>query len=114
MKVKPLGYHILVQCPPVETETAAGIVKPDKVVERERSQINTGIVLAFGKRVFSNYAGINSEGTPEERAEMWGVKIGDNIQFAAYQGHLFDERTMETDGDCRVLKDEQLICVLED
>lgn len=114
MKVIPLGYHVLVQCPRVESESPGGIVKPENVIRAERAKINTGILLAFGPRVFSNYAGINSEGTPEERAAMWGVKIGDRIQFAAYQGHLFDERTMETDGDCRVLKDEQLICVLED
>ena len=114
MKVIPLGYHILVQCPQVEEQSAGGIIKPDKVLQAERAKINTGTVVAFGKRVFSNYAGISADGTSEERAEMWGVKIGDRIQFASYQGHLFDERTMETDGDCRVIKDEQLVCVLED
>jgi len=84
MKIKPLGYFVLVDVTAAEHVTKGGIIKPRELVEKENMGEETGIVVAFGPTAFVGMRGC--EATDRPAYEQWGVKVGDKVEFKKYEG----------------------------
>jgi hypothetical protein len=95
------------------------------LAEREQNGHDRGIVRAFGPTVFEGFRGIDSEmeyqepngpthirsTTSEERAEQYGVKVGDQVEFNRYDGKI----PRETDyANFRIIQDEHIIGVYDE
>jgi len=71
MKIKPLGYYVLVEVDEAEKTTASGIVLPDELVKKEQAVTQFGYIRAFGPTAYVDWAGCNKpDKTPQE---CWGV-----------------------------------------
>jgi len=91
MNLRPLGDRIIVKPSTTEEVTKSGIVLPDTVEKEKKEQ---GEVIAVG--------------TGEKIVKL-GLKIGDTVMFGKYSG---DEVEVE-DVEYKVLKDEDVLAVIE-
>jgi len=88
MELKPCGFHILVEILPVEEVSAGGIItQSSRDLMREKAGRDVGIVKALGNCAYSGIKGCDAE-TAEGRAEQWGFKIGDLVEFKRYDGKV--------------------------
>ncbi len=86
-KIKPCGYHIVVELLDLYEEDEDGYSKTDggilltaATADREKVAVHIATVLDMGKFAFKNQdSGVDS---PAD----WGVKIGDKVCFNAYVG----------------------------
>ncbi len=85
MKVKPVGNQLLVELENVEEVSDGGIILSQKEVKREQDGQDIGEIIAFGPLVYFDWEDMGE--TAEERAESWGVKIGDKVIFHRYDGN---------------------------
>lgn len=86
----PVGHHMLIALPIVETKTASGLLMLDAVTERERAAVIVGVVLAMGDGCYADIRRFGID-TPEGRVlqKPW-CKVGDTVMFGArYQGMRF-------------------------
>lgn len=89
MKIKPVGYFLLVDVTESEKVTPGGIVLPDSLTEKEQAIEQTGTVLAIGPCAYIGMRGCTEEDvarTGKSAAELWGVKVGDRVEFRKYDG----------------------------
>jgi co-chaperonin GroES (HSP10) len=122
--MKPTGYYILIKMEKVEETTESGIVIASKTEnDRENNGHDVGVIEKFGPACFAGYQDngipltIKLEAdkvhtlTADERAEMWGCKVGDKVEFNRYDG-----KKPRTDGyeDYRIIQDQHIIAVIED
>lgn len=91
MKLRPLGDRIVVMPKTEEEVTKSGIVLPD-TVEKEKKE--EGKVMAIGTG---------------EKITKLGLKVGDTVMFGKYSG----EDVTVDDVEYKVLKDEDVLAVLE-
>lgn len=109
MKIKPVGFKVLVEVSPVEEKSPGGIITslPNEL-ERERKGRDVGKILAFGPICFQGYADCK---TPAD----WGVKIGDLVEFNRYDGK--ETRMAEVCPEMknyRYINDNDIIAVIEE
>ncbi len=71
----PTGGHVLILPDPIERTTAAGIVIPDTVADKEQAAATSGRIIAIGP---SAWADIDN-GMP------W-AKLGDRVSYPRYAG----------------------------
>ena len=123
----PGGFYVLIEVEEVEKipeefiENSSLIVAPPKTKKeteglnkREQSAQAIGILRALGPCCFSGYSGIhiyNDEGdeivgTAEQRANAWGVSIGDRIQCESYDGKT---PTGLENTNYRIITDEKVL-----
>ncbi len=96
MNVKPSGYHILIELETVEEKTESGIIMHSKSeYEREQRGAHRGKVIAFGPLSFTGYKGVDDSLPVLERAEAWGVKVGDTIECGRYAGEMLKKEGVD-------------------
>lgn len=98
----PVGHYMLVALPTIEQQTAAGIIIPETVSERERAATVVGTVLAMGSACYKD---------PRRFPEGAWCKDGDTVMFSRYQGMRFRSRDIAT-GDMveyRMLTDDAIV-----
>ena len=105
---KPFGYYILVEMKSVEKKSSGGIIiHSDASQQRDQDDNHIGVLKALGPVSYSGLDAIGNELPVEERARMWGVKIGDEVQFKSYDGiQLKDREGLE---NYRLIKDFDVI-----
>lgn len=96
MKIKPLGFYVLVEMVEVESTTAGGIIRIKSEVEREQDATDVGYVRAIGPTAYVGYPGCELD-TQEYDADMcsitakspcgmWGLELGQKIEYRRYEG----------------------------
>lgn len=99
MKVKPIGFSVLVKPDDVEELSKGGIIlRPD---DREKLVITTGIILAI------------AEGAWSDKPEGSYPQVGDKVVFAKYAGSeiVIDE---ETGTKARLMVDEDIKAIIQE
>lgn len=98
MKIRPIGFYVMVLPDPVEEVSKGGIILPAD--EREKTVITQGKVVAI------------AEGAWSDKPEGSYPKVGDKVVFAKYAGNTI---TDPDDGkEYRLMLDEDIRAILED
>jgi len=95
MNIRPLHDQVIVKCIEEEKTTASGIVIPDAATEKP----NHGIVLAVGNGAIDDSGKLTKP----------NVNVGDHILFGQFSG----KHIKVDDEQFLVLKDEEVMCVIE-
>ena len=121
MKIKPLGFYVLVEMELVEETSAGGIILDRDLVSKEQDATDTGYVRAIGPTAYAGYPGCDQtvfgeEGYPGvERsipaAECWGLEIGQKIEYRKFEGK---KSSVEGYENYRYIPDSHIIGVIED
>lgn len=109
MKLTPKGYYVLVEIPEV-FKTSSNIIIPVEAEEGEIAAADCGYVRAIGPTAYSGMEGIKAE-TSTERAKMWGIKVGDKVEFKRYDGKKPSTPGYE---NYRLILDQHINCGVED
>lgn len=111
MKLNPTGYNVLVEMEEVEQTTESGIViSTGSEHAREQAGHDVGTVVAFGSTAFSGFAGVEGD-TAAERAKVWGVQVGDKVEFNRYEGKVPRYPEMQ---NFRIIQDSHIIATLKE
>jgi len=104
MKIKPCGFHVLIEMEEVERVSDGGIITHTRAeYEREQNGHDVGRIIAFGPTAFVGF-GCKS---PEE----WGCTLGDLVEFQRYDGKI---PRHDTEMKYRCVNDSDIIMVIED
>lgn len=96
MKAKATGFFVLVELDVVEEKTESGIIVHSKAShEREQRGHHKGRILNFGPLAFAGYSGIDNNLDADGRAEQWGVKVGDEVEFGRYAGEMLQKEGID-------------------
>ncbi len=80
-KVQPLGFYVLIEMDDVENVSESGIIlATNDMHKREQNRCDVGTIIAFGPTCFVGFVGC------EEGPKAWGVKVGDRVEYEAYEG----------------------------
>ena len=122
---QPTGNRILVQVPSKE-EVYQGtrIVIAENEAKREHDGRDIGVVVALGPKAYWNAVGCDVEYAENgqdytaildahKRAENWGIKIGDLVEFRRYDGKIprFAEYIPHFK-DLRIISDTEVLAVI--
>ncbi len=84
MKIRALGFNVIIEMQTVEKISEGGIIMPDELTKKEQEATDVGYIRAIGPTAFDGYPGCDKEGkTP---AECWGIKIGDKVEYRRFEG----------------------------
>lgn len=89
MKIKPAGYFVLVDVTPVKRVTPGGIILAEDTVKKEQAVEETGTLVAVGPAAYIGMRGCTEEDmerTGKQAYELWGLAIGDRVEFRRYEG----------------------------
>ena len=86
MKIKPLGFYVLIEMIKVEKTSAGGIILNSDTVDKEQEATDTGYVRAIGPTAYHGYPGCESESCSSTPAKKWGLEIGMKIEYRRYEG----------------------------
>lgn len=89
MKLNPCGYYVIVDITETEKVTKGGIVLPDELVSKEQAVEETGKVISIGPLAFLGMRGCMEEDierTGKPAHELWGIKVGDLVEFKRHEG----------------------------
>ena len=122
MKIKPLGYYILVEMVTVETLSDGGIYIGDDLAAKEQTATDVGYVRAIGPTAYVGYPGcdlvkdkevdgLTFPHTGHTPADNWGISIGDKIEYRAYEGKASSVPGHE---NYRYIPDSHIIGVIDD
>jgi co-chaperonin GroES (HSP10) len=104
-KIKATGYYVLIETEEVTLKSDGGIIMASAKDEKRLEEAQCiGTVVDIGPRAFKGLqCGCNS-------AEEWGVKIGDKVEFATYDG----KRPVSAGKDTkyRLITDQKIIAVV--
>ena len=73
----PTGGHILVLPDPTERTTAAGLIIPDTIADKNQVEATSGIVIAIGASAWKDL----DDGAP------W-AKVGDRVCYGRFAGSV--------------------------
>ncbi len=91
MKLRPLGYRIVVKPTPKEEVTKSGIILPESVEKENKAE---GEVIAIGNG---------------ERIQKLNLKVGDKVVYSQYGG----TDVKIDDQEYKILAGEDVLAVLE-
>jgi chaperonin GroES len=91
MKLRPLGYRIVVKPTPKEEVTKSGIILPESVDKENKAE---GEVIAIGNG---------------EKMQKLNLKIGDKVVYSQYGGSEVKIDTIEY----KILAGEDVLAVIE-
>ena len=97
--IRPAGHRVLVKVQEAETVTAAGIIIPDAISERQAEANVFGEIVAVGPTAWRAF----DDGQP------W-AKVGDLVAFAKYGGFVIEDP--DTKERFRLLNDEDVTAVI--
>lgn len=108
--IKPVGFQVLVKMEEVEMISAGGIVIATAIEnKREQAGHDIGVIVSFGPLAYIGWEGVEGV-SADERAECWGLKVGDKVEFHRYDGKELDHPGYE---DHRLIPDKDIIGVIE-
>ena len=80
MKIKPLGFYVLIEMDEVESVSTGGIVMPADLVSKEQDATATGRVRAIGPTAYVGYPGC------EDDPGKWGLELGQRVEYRRFEG----------------------------
>ncbi len=84
MKIKALGFNVIVEMEVVEEVSEGGIVLPSDLIAKEQDATDVGYIRDIGPTAWDGYPGCDKEGkTP---AECWGIEIGMKVEYRRFEG----------------------------
>ncbi len=121
MKIKPLGFYVLIEMEIVEEMSAGGIALPDSLTNKEQDATSVGYVRAIGPTAYHGYPGCDPEDWQKDLAkeygsdvipsDMWGLKIGQKIEYRKFEGKKSAIKGYE---NYRYIPDSHIIGALDD
>lgn len=117
MRIKPCGYFVLIDVTPVEKMSPGGIALPDSLTTLEQMAAETGRVLAIGPTAYIGMRGCMEEdiertGLPAHK--LWGIDVGDRVEFRKFDGKPVDRPSNEEDKFLRYIPDTNILGVISD
>lgn len=112
MTVKAAGFYVLVELEEIEETSSGGILIHSKESqEREQRGHHMGRVKGFGPLAFAGFSGMPDGLDATERAELWGAKVGDLVEFGRYAGEM-----VQKEGSDRymIIPDQKILGVLDE
>lgn len=109
MKIKPVGYFVLVDITEAEKVTKGGIILHEDTVKKEQMVEETGTIVAFGPTCFVGMRGCDKEDSPAYK--QWGLGVGDQVEFRKYEGKASFVEGCE---NLRYIPDTHIIGVITD
>ncbi len=121
MKIKPLGFYVLIEMEIVEEKSSGGIILNSDLVSKEQDATSTGFVRAIGPTAYHGYPGcdkvLDNEIDCHAREieipphECWGLTIGQKIEYRKFEGKKSSAKGYE---NYRYIPDSHIIGVIED
>ena len=111
MKIKPLGFYVLIEMELVEETSAGGIILDRDLVSKEQDATDTGYVRAIGPTAYAGYPGCDVDSVLERPYEMWGLEIGQKIEYRKFEGKKSSVGGYE---NYRYIPDSHIIGVIND
>lgn len=125
MKIKPLGFYVLIEMEEVEAVSEGGIIMPDDLIAKEQDATDVGYVRAFGPTAYVGYPGCDLFGESEGLTAVdynkgitsptpngcWGIEIGDKIEYRRFEGKKSAAKDHE---NYRYIPDSHIIGVIEE
>jgi co-chaperonin GroES (HSP10) len=112
MRISPCGYYVLVDITKSESVSKGGIVLPDELILKEQMAEETGTISAFGPTCFIGMRGCTEEDierTGKTAPELWGLKVGDKVEFKRFEGKKSFVKGLE---NYRYIPDTHIIGVI--
>lgn len=107
---KPVSYYVLIQMKEVENTSEGGIILGSNAeMKREQEGQDVGVIKAFGPGCFKGFDGIDDDADIEERARLYGVSIGDTVEYTRYDGKRV--RHPDYSEDHRIIQDVHIVGV---
>jgi co-chaperonin GroES (HSP10) len=95
-QIAPLGFNVLIEMVKIKNTSDGGIYMGD--VEREQDSADVGYIRAFGPIAYHGFNGCNPNDYPPldprykmEPYELWGVKVGDKVEYRRHEGKLSNQ-----------------------
>jgi co-chaperonin GroES (HSP10) len=107
MKIKPLGFYVLVEMISVDEKSAGGIILPGDLVNKEQEATDVGYVREIGPTAYHGYPGCDSE----DPHGNWGLEIGQKIEYRKFEGKRSAVKDCE---NFRYIPDSHIIGVISD
>jgi len=117
MKIKPLGFYVLIEMEEVEAVSEGGIIMPGELIAKEQDATDVGYVRAIGPTAYVGYPGCDESGIrdkPEVYATppgCWGLEIGQKIEYRRFEGKKSAAPGYD---NYRYIPDSHIIGVMED
>ena len=121
MKIKPLGFYVLIEMELVEETSAGGIILDRDLVSKEQDATDTGYVRAIGPTAYAGYPGCETEMLDENGImrkipalkpyDAWGLELGQKIEYRKFEGKKSSAKGYE---NYRYIPDSHIIGVIED
>jgi len=122
MKIKPLGFYVLVEMVKVEEVSDGGIIMPSDLINKEQEATNVGYVRAIGPTAYEGYPGCEP---PEHSnrdamgggkvnvipADMWGLQVGQKVEYRRFEGK---ESAISGYENYRYIPDSHIIGAIEE
>jgi co-chaperonin GroES (HSP10) len=100
--IAPNGFNVLVLMDEVKSTSAGGIILSNNDVERHQEACDVGTIMAFGPIAYRGFSGCNPNEYPPldprykmEPNELWGVKVGDKVEYRRHEGKLSGQKGCE-------------------
>lgn len=118
MKIKPLGFYVLIEMIEVKEVSQGGIILQSSDVEREQEGCDRGYVRAIGPAAFRGFPGCDPKEYPPSHPfydlqphEIWGMNVGDLVEYRRYEGKVSG---VEGCDRLRYIPDTQIIGIMEE
>jgi co-chaperonin GroES (HSP10) len=113
MKIKPLGFYVLIEMVNVEKMSEGGIVLPDELINKEQSAVDVGYVRAIGPTAFEGYPGCDkySDSDILKAYDCWGLELGQKIEYRKFEGKASAVPNHE---NYRYIPDSHIIGAIDD
>lgn len=114
MGIRPVGFQVLVKMEEVKQSIEGGALDGFQLAsneenKREQAGHDFGVVVDFGPLAYVGWEGVEGN-TGKERAEVWGVNIGDKVEFKRYDGKASNHPDYE---GYRFIVDKDIVGVYE-
>ncbi len=122
MKIKPLGFYVLIE---METVKEGVIIRPQEIIDKEQDATSIGYVRAIGPTAYCGYPGceesveqtqgnvLNTIGFIDKifkPHECWGLEIGQKIEYRKFEGKKSSLKGYE---NYRYIPDSHIIGAIE-
>lgn len=111
MKIKPLGFYVLIEQVKVEEVSKGGIVLPSDLVNKEQEATAVGYVRWIGPTAYVGYPGCTDEGSKKTPAQCWGLEVGMKVEYRKFEGKQSSMKGFE---ECRYIPDSHIIAEVID
>lgn len=102
--LRPMEFNVVVKPDAIEEKTAGGIILTSSTVDADKLAADSGVIIALSPLAFS-YAEW-PEGTVLPQ-------VGDRVVYARYAGTLRKAKPGSGEDDLRILKDKDIMAVVE-